>query len=98
MPSGLGNEAAGVVTKVGAGVSGFQVDYRVVYAQAGLGAYRAVHNVVADRVAHLPEAISFEHGAASFLKGLTVYYLLRETYEIKSGETFLFHPAAGALA
>lgn len=96
-PSGLGTEAAGVVAKVGAGVSGFQVGDRVVYAQAGLGAYSAVHNVVADRVAHLPEAISFEQGAASFLKGLTVYYLLRETYEITPGETFLFHAAAGGV-
>ena len=45
----------------------------------------------------LPAAISFEQAAASFLKGLTVYYLLRKTYEIKPDEQFLFHAAAGGV-
>jgi len=70
---------------------------RVVYAQSALGAYSTVHNVPADKAAILPDAISFEQAAASFLKGLTVYYLLRKTYEIKAGEPFLFHAAAGGV-
>ncbi|MGR6770717.1 NADPH:quinone reductase [Pectobacterium brasiliense] len=97
LPSGLGTEAAGVVTKVGSGVSELKVGDRVVYAQSGLGAYSDVHNVVAEKVALLPDAISFEQAAASFLKGLTVYYLLRQTYEIKPNEVFLFHAAAGGV-
>ncbi|WP_409161265.1 quinone oxidoreductase [Pectobacterium sp. B2J-2] len=97
LPSGLGTEAAGVVTKVGAGVSALKVGDRVVYAQSGLGAYSEVHNVVAENVALLPDAISFDQAAASFLKGLTVYYLLRQTYEIKPNDVFLFHAAAGGV-
>ncbi|MGI8489629.1 quinone oxidoreductase [Pectobacterium polaris] len=97
LPSGLGTEAAGIVTKVGDGVSVLKVGDRVVYAQSGLGAYSEVHNVVAEKVALLPDAISFEQAAASFLKGLTVYYLLRQTYEIKPNEVFLFHAAAGGV-
>ncbi|PWC21696.1 quinone oxidoreductase [Brenneria roseae subsp. roseae] len=97
LPSGLGSEAAGVVTKVGAGVGTVKVGDRVVYAQSGLGAYSDVHNVSEDKVAILPDAISFEQAAASFLKGLTVYYLLRQTYEIKPNEIFLFHAAAGGV-
>jgi NADPH2:quinone reductase len=54
-------------------------------------------NVLADKVAILPNAISFEQAAASFLKGLTVFYLLRKTYEIKPDEAFLFHAAAGGV-
>lgn len=96
-PSGLGTEASGVVTKVGAGVTSIEVGDRVVYAQSTLGAYSSVHNVPAEKVALLPNAISFEQGAASFLKGLTVHYLLRQTYEIKAGEIFLFHAAAGGV-
>lgn len=96
-PSGLGTEASGVVTKVGAGVTSIEVGDRVVYAQSALGAYSSVHNVPAEKVALLPNAISFEQGAASFLKGLTVHYLLRQTYEIKAGEIFLFHAAAGGV-
>lgn len=97
MPSGLGTEAAGVVSKVGSGVKHIKAGDRVVYAQSGLGAYSSVHNVPADKVALLPSAISYEQAAASFLKGLTVYYLLRKTYEIKPGEPFLFHAAAGGV-
>ncbi|HGV9337102.1 TPA: quinone oxidoreductase [Raoultella planticola] len=97
LPSGLGIEAAGVVTKVGRSVQHIKAGDRVVYAQSALGAYSSVHNVVADKAALLPDAISFEQAAASFLKGLTVYYLLRKTYQIKPGEPFLFHAAAGGV-
>lgn len=97
LPSGLGTEAAGVVSQVGSNVKHIKIGDRVVYAQSGLGAYSSVHNVAADKVALLPAAISYEQAAASFLKGLTVYYLLRKTYEIKPGEPFLFHAAAGGV-
>ncbi|ELN2737619.1 quinone oxidoreductase [Pluralibacter gergoviae] len=97
LPSGLGNEGAGVVVQVGRGVSHLKEGDRVVYAQSPLGAYSTVHNVPADKAALLPDAISFEQAAASFLKGLTVFYLLRKTYEIRPGEPFLFHAAAGGV-
>ena len=97
LPSGLGTEAAGVVSKVGSGVKHIKAGDRGGYAQSALGAYSTVHNVPADKAAILPDAISFEQAAASFLKGLTVYYLLRKTYEIKAGEPFLFHAAAGGV-
>ncbi|CNK24819.1 quinone oxidoreductase [Yersinia aldovae] len=97
LPSGLGTEAAGIVTKVGAKISAINVGDRVVYAQSALGAYSEVHNVAADKIAILPDNISFEQAAASFLKGLTVHYLLRQTYAIKPGEVFLFHAAAGGV-
>lgn len=97
LPSGLGTEAAGVVSKVGSGVKHIKAGDRVVYAQSALGAYSTVHNVPADKAAILPSAISYEQAAASFLKGLTVFYLLRKTYEIKPNEPFLFHAAAGGV-
>lgn len=97
LPSGLGTEAAGVVSKVGSNVTHIKAGDRVVYAQSPLGAYSSVHNVPADKAAILPNAISFEQAAASFLKGLTVFYLLRKTYEIQPDEPFLFHAAAGGV-
>lgn len=97
LPSGIGSEAAGVVRKTGAAVSGFKPGDRVVYAQAPQGAYSSLHNVPAISVAHLPDEISFEQAAAAFLKGLTVFYLLHKTCEIKSGDTFVFHAAAGGV-
>ena len=97
LPSGLGTEAAGVVSKVGSKVTHIKAGDRVVYAQSALGAYSSVHNVPADKAAILPNAISFEQAAASFLKGLTVFYLLRKTYEIQPDEPFLFHAATGGV-
>ncbi|MCL2896520.1 quinone oxidoreductase [Brenneria tiliae] len=97
LPAGLGTEAAGVVAKVGAGVRHLQVGDRVVYAQSTLGSYSEVHNVAEERVALLPDSISFEQAAASFLKGLTVYYLFHQTYALKPNEIFLFHAAAGGV-
>lgn len=97
LPSGLGTEAAGVVAQVGSAVTHLRPGDRVVYAQASQGAYSTVHNVLADKVIRLPNAISFEQAAASFLKGLTVFYLLRKTYVIKPNEPFLFHAAAGGV-
>ena len=97
LPAGLGTEAAGVVSKVGRDVKHLKAGDRVVYAQSALGAYSSMHNVPADKAALLPDAISFEQAAASFLKGLTVFYLLRKTYEIQPDEPFLFHAAAGGV-
>ncbi len=85
------------MSKVGSGVKHIKAGDRVVYAQSALGAYSSVHNINADKAAILPAAISFEQAAASFLKGLTVYYLLRKTYEINFDEQFLFHAAAGGV-
>ena len=45
LPSGLGTEAAGIVSKVGHGVTHIKVGDRVVYAQSALGAYSTVHNL-----------------------------------------------------
>lgn len=97
LPSGLGTEAAGVVVKTGAHVTGFKPGDRVVYAQSPLGAYSEVHNVPESAVAHLPDGITFKQAAACSLKGMTVYYLFHQTYSLKRDEVFLFHAAAGGV-
>ncbi|OLO11536.1 quinone oxidoreductase [Chromohalobacter japonicus] len=97
LPSGLGTEGAGEIDAVGEGVKGFAPGDRVAYAQGALGAYAELHVLPAEKVVALPEAISFETAAAAMLKGLTVQYLLRQTYRIKEGETILFHAAAGGV-
>ncbi|WP_426150972.1 NADPH:quinone reductase [Pseudomonas sp. DC3000-4b1] len=96
-PSGLGTEAAGVIEAVGSQVTSLSVGDRVAYAGGPLGAYSDVHVLPASVVVKLPEAISFEQAAAMMLKGLTVQYLLRQTYRLQSGETILFHAGAGGV-
>lgn len=97
LPSGLGLEGAGVVEAVGEGVTGFAVGDRVAYAHGPLGAYAEARNLPADRAVKLPDAISFEQGAAMMLQGLTAQYLLRRTHRVQAGETILVHAAAGGV-
>ena len=97
MPSGLGQEGAGVVEAVGAGVTHVKAGDRVAYAGGPPGAYSEVRNMPADRLVILPAALSFEQGAAMMLQGMTVQYLLKRTYKVKAGDTILFHAAAGGV-
>lgn len=97
LPSGLGAEGAGIVDAVGSAVTRFQVGDRVAYGTGPLGAYSEMHVLPADHLVKLPHSISFEQAAAMMLKGLTVQYLLRQTYAVKAGETILFHAAAGGI-
>lgn len=97
LPHGLGFEGAGIVEAVGSEVTHLKVGDRVAYGQGPLGAYAEAHCLPADRVVVLPDAISFEQGAAMMLKGLTVQYLLRQTYRLEPGQTILFHAAAGGV-
>ncbi|GKW49129.1 NADPH:quinone reductase [Halomonas sp. NCCP-2165] len=97
LPSGLGTEGAGVVDAVGEGVTQLAVGDRVAYAQGPLGAYAELHTLPAGKVVKLPDGIDFETAAGCMLKGLTVQYLMRQTHELKGGETILWHAAAGGV-
>jgi NADPH2:quinone reductase len=97
LPAALGMEAAGVVTAVGAGVTHLAPGDRVAYAAQPPGAYAAARTMPAGQVCRLPPSIGFEEGAAMMLKGLTVQYLFRRTVAIGSGDTVLFHAAAGGV-
>ncbi len=97
LPSGLGGEAAGVVEAVGPGVSDLKVGDRVAYSGGAPGAYSEARVMSVDRLVKLPEAISDRMAATLMLKGLTVQYLLRQTYQVKAGETILLHAAAGGI-
>jgi NADPH:quinone reductase len=97
MPSGLGNEAAGVVEAVGPDVDWIKPGDRVGSGTGPLGAYSTERIVPADRLVKLPDYIDDRTAAAIMLKGLTVQYLLRQTYPLKGGETIVFHAAAGGV-
>ena len=97
LPSGLGTEGAGVVDAVGDGVDHLSPGDRVAYAIGPQGAYSEQHVLPAEKVVSLPDNIDFETAAAAMLKGLTVQYLLRQIHPLQSGETVLFHAAAGGV-
>jgi NADPH2:quinone reductase len=50
-----------------------------------------------DRLVKVPDGITDQQAAAVMLKGMTVQYLIRRTYRVQSGETVLFHAAAGGV-
>ncbi|HXZ68319.1 MAG TPA: quinone oxidoreductase [Alphaproteobacteria bacterium] len=97
LPSGVGLEGAGIVDALGPGVTRVKPGDRVAYASGPIGVYAEAHNVSAARVVKIPASISDEQAAAMMLKGLTVRYLIKETYPVKAGETVLFHAAAGGV-
>jgi len=97
LPGSLGMEGAGVIEAVGPGVDGFKVGDRVAYATRPPGAYCEARVMAASGVVKLPDAISFEQGAAMMLQGMTAQYLLRRTYPVQAGQTILIHAAAGGV-
>ncbi len=97
LPHPLGMEAAGVVEKVGPGVTHLKEGDRAAYAANPPGAYSEARVMPAATVCPLPDGISFEQGAAMMLQGLTVEYLFNRIVPIKKGDTILFHAAAGGV-
>jgi len=93
----LGMEAAGIIEAVGEGVTHLKTGDRAAYAATPPGAYCDARVMPAAQVCPLPDAISFEEGAAMMLKGLTTHYLFRRTTPILPGDTVLFHAAAGGV-
>jgi NADPH:quinone reductase len=96
LPTGIGLEAAGVITAVGEGAD-LAIGDRVVYFAAGFGAYSEAINLPAQRLVRVPAEIGLDVAAALALKAATTEYLLQRTYPLRAGETCLFHAAAGGV-
>src|SRR6266487_2134732 len=94
LPFTPGMEAAGVVEAVGPEVTEVATGDRVAYAMAR-GSYAEYAVVPAAMLVKLPDAITFEQGAAAMLQGMTAHYLTRTTFPLKAGDSCLVHAAAG---
>ena len=97
LPFSPGMEGAGIVEAVGEGVDSVAVGDRVAYAAPPVGAYAEERLMPAGKVVKIPSGIDSRQAAAMMLQGMTVEYLLRRTYPVQSGETILFHAAAGGV-
>jgi NADPH2:quinone reductase len=103
MPIILGNEAAGVVTALGPGVTGVAIGDRVGYCGTGsnfwarTGAYAEERNVPAERLVKLPVSVSDRQAAALMLKGLTASSIVNRICRPKPGDTVLVHAAASGV-
>ena len=97
LPFSPGMEGAGIVEAVGEGVDSPTVGDRVAYAAPPVGSYAEERLMPAEKVVNIPAGIDSHQAAAMMLQGMTVEYLLRRTYPVRSGETILFHAAAGGV-
>ncbi len=97
LPSGLGVEGAGVVVAVGSDVTVFKAGDRVAYAGGPPAAYAEERFVPAARVLKIPDSMSFDTAASLTFKGLTAEYLIRRCFQVKTGDSVLFHAAAGGV-
>ena len=97
LPSGIGVEAAGIIKEIGSDVKEFSVGDKISYSGAPLGAYSTHRNYPTKNLVKVPNNIDLEVAATLMTKGLTTFYLLHKTYPVKSGETILFHAAAGGV-
>jgi len=97
LPIGLGLEGAGIITDVGSKVENFRAGDKVAYASIPLGSYATHRNFPASKLVKIPDGVDLEVAATLMTKGLTTYYLLHQTYKVKSGDTILFHAAAGGV-
>ena len=96
LPAVLGREGAGTVEAIGEGVTEVAVGQRVAY--AGLhGAYAELRNAPANRLVPLPEHIGDDVAAAIMQKGMTAQVLMRRVRDLGSGDTILYHAAAGGV-
>ena len=96
LPHVLGTEGSGDIVAVGTGVTDLKVGDRVAYANPP-GAYIEERLMPAERAVKLPDSISYEQAAAMMLQGMTVRYLLRDTYKVGPGTVMLLHAAAGGV-
>ena len=92
----LGSEAAGAVEQIGSDVKNFRIGDRVAYAQAN-NAY-STHRIINENLlVKIPDTVSFDQAASSMLKGLTVRYLLNNSFKVNSSHSVLFHASAGGV-
>ncbi len=95
-PFAPGGEVAGVVERVGEGVTNLKVGDKVI-GQAGWGGMAEKIALPAVRCVPMPEGMPFEEGAAFFLTYGTSYHALKQRAAIKPGESLLVLGAAGGV-
>lgn len=100
-PAILGYEAAGIIDKIGANVSGFKIGDRVsiipIPAMIQYGLYGEVAIVPASAIAPYPDRLSPTDAAAVWMAYLTAYGALVEYGQVKSRDFVLITAASSSV-
>lgn len=91
-----GQEAAGIVERLGEGVTGFAPGDHVAW-NGTRGTYAEFACAPAKDLLKVPTSMNLEEAAAVLLQGLTAHYLLHDTHRLQPGETILVHAGAGGV-
>ena len=94
LPVVLGQEGAGTVLEVGAGVDGFAPGDRVAWA-GSMGSYAERAAVKASVAYKVPDGVDLDVAAAVGVQGLTAHYLITDCPRIGLGDRCLVHAGAG---
>ncbi len=97
LPYTPGKDGAGVVEKVGDGVTQFAAGDRVYTAGSISGTYAEYSLFDESHLGPLPSNVSFEEGAGVWTPYATSFRALFQKAEVKAGETVLIHGASGGV-
>jgi NADPH:quinone reductase-like Zn-dependent oxidoreductase len=92
-----GTDAAGVIDKLGEGVTGWQVGEQVLGFARGSGSYAEYAVIPVDGLARKPKSMTFEQAAGVPIAGETAYRALHESGGIRSSDVVLIHGGAGGV-
>ncbi|MDX2005049.1 MAG: quinone oxidoreductase [Meiothermus sp.] len=95
-PFTVGEEGAGTVAALGAGVTGFAEGEAVVYSNVQ-GGYAEYAVVPAEKLIKIPVGLEAKTAVAAMLQGMTAHYLAYSLYPLKAGETCVVHAGAGGV-
>lgn len=96
LPLTPGQEGAGRVERLGAGVTDCKPGDAVAWAGVA-GGYAEYALIAAERLVPVPHGVTTAQAAAAMLQGMTAHYLACTTHAIQPGETCLIHAAAGGV-
>lgn len=97
LPYTPGKDAAGVVEKIGVGVTKFKPGDRVYTAGSITGTYAEYALFEENHLGRLPDNVSFEEGAGIWTPYATAFRALFQKAGAKGGETVLIHGASGGV-
>ena len=97
LPYTPGKDAAGVVDKIGEGVTKFGPGDRVYTSGSNTGTYAEFSLCEEKHLGRLPDHVSFEEGAGIWTPYATAYRALFQKAGAKAGETVFVHGASGGV-
>jgi len=100
-PYVIGMDAAGVIAKLGAGVTDYKVGDRVLtcsyHGKGKWGSYAEYVATPLQTVARLPDSIGFEAASTVPIAGLTAWQAVHDKGQVSAGQKVLVHGASGAV-